>query len=206
MRSDWGAPKGIILQYQRWRPFARNAITHHLWGAAMRWRPARCSRRHRLGPETERRVPWPRLRGHAALFTGKHAHGERGHGTQHATDNVKPLYGSRRKAKASLGPSTISNSPSWRTGPSSTTLPFSSIASHWAGCGKRQGSALQRTCATNFGPDCCGRGVSQSAFPSRVRRQPPAVTTAPKSTAFPAEFSRSSAGPAAMAACSRSLR
>ena len=30
-------------------------------------------------------LAWP-----CRSFRGKHAHGERGHGTQHATDNVKP--------------------------------------------------------------------------------------------------------------------
>ena len=33
-------------------------------------------------------MPWPRLRGHVAVFAGKHAHGKRGHGTQHATPNL----------------------------------------------------------------------------------------------------------------------
>jgi hypothetical protein len=31
------------------------------------------------------------LRGHVAVFSGKHAHGKRGHGTQHAKDKVEPL-------------------------------------------------------------------------------------------------------------------
>jgi hypothetical protein len=37
------------------------------------------------------RVTWLRLRGHVAVFPGRHAHGKRGNGTQHATPNMKLL-------------------------------------------------------------------------------------------------------------------
>ena len=59
------------------------AKTRHNCSAARR--PSRFS-----GASTNygERAPWPRLRGHAAVFAGRHAHDKRGHGTQHAADQA----------------------------------------------------------------------------------------------------------------------